>query len=162
MVNRVIVGIDFSDPSRTALNRAAAWAQRLERPLVAVHILQRPIDVDGWIAMPMPDPAWFQASENHALDQLKQWILSIPNATDEVRWGSVAEELVSFADPDSLLVVAQIGHSEIEHLLFGTTAARVVRHSPCDVLVVRREKPANPGMHTSKREPISPVLSNLH
>jgi universal stress protein A len=35
--------------------------------------------------------------------------------------------------------VAQVGHSGIERLLFGSTAARVVKHAPCDVLVVRGE-----------------------
>ena len=51
-----------------------------------------------------------------------------------------AEELVSEADPRTLLVVAQVGHSTLERLLFGSTAARVVRLAPCDVLVVRTEK----------------------
>ncbi len=152
MVNRVIVGVDFSDPSRIALTQAAAWAQRLERPLVAVHILLPPFMPDGWITMPIPDPAWLQATEDHALEQLKGWIQAIPNATAEVKWGSPAEELIALADPDSLLVVGQVGHSAIEHLLFGTTAARVVKHAPCDVLVVRGEKPAHPKMPRPKNE----------
>jgi len=39
-------------------------------------------------------------------------------------------------------VVAQVGHSTLERLLFGSTAARVVRLAPCDVLVVRTDKQA--------------------
>ena len=34
MVNRVIVGVDFSEASRGALAKASAWAKRLEAPLV--------------------------------------------------------------------------------------------------------------------------------
>jgi universal stress protein A len=36
-------------------------------------------------------------------------------------------------------VLGQVGHSALEHLLFGSTASKVVRHAPCDVLVVRTE-----------------------
>jgi universal stress protein A len=90
----------------------------------------------------LPDPAWLQAMEDHARDHLRQWAAPFPDAAIEVKWGSPAEELVAMADPGSLLVVAQVGHSGIERLLFGSTAARVVKHAPCDVLVVRREKAA--------------------
>ena len=40
-------------------------------------------------------------------------------------------------DPEALLVIGQVGHSALEHLLFGSTATKLVRHAPCDVLVVR-------------------------
>ena len=142
MINRVIVGVDFSDASRSALAQAAAWAQKLEKPLLAVHVLQPPAPMLPEAQIALPDPAWLQAMEDHALEHLTQWVAALPDATAEVKWGSPAEELVALADPESLLVVAQVGHSGIERLLFGSTAARVVKHAPCDVLVVRREKPA--------------------
>lgn len=142
MINRVIVGIDFSDASRSALNQAAAWAQRLGKPLVAVHVLQPPAPMLPEAQIALPDPAWLQAMEDHARDHLKQWTADLPDTEIEVKWGSPAEELVALADKGSLLVVAQVGHSGIERLLFGSTAARVVKHAPCDVLVVRGEKTA--------------------
>ena len=142
MINRVIVGVDFSDASRSALGQAAAWAEKLDKPLLAVHVLQPPAPMLPEAQIALPDPAWLQAMEEHALEHLTQWVAGFPRAGAEVKWGSPAEELVALADPDSLLVVAQVGHSGIERLLFGSTAARVVKHAPCDVLVVRREKPA--------------------
>jgi universal stress protein A len=142
MVNRVIVGIDFSDASHVALDRAVAWARKLDKPLLAVHVLQPPAPMLPEAQIALPDPAWLQAMEDHARDHLKQWTATLPDAAVEVKWGSPAEELVAMADASSLLVVAQVGHSGIERLLFGSTAARVVKHAPCDVLVVRREKPA--------------------
>jgi len=142
MINRVIVGVDFSEASRSALNQAAAWAQKLDKPLVAVHVLQPPAPMLPEAQISLPDPTWLQAMEDHARDHLRQWAAPFPDATLEVKWGSPAEELVAMADPRSLLVVAQVGHSGIERLLFGSTAARVVKHAPCDVLVVRGEKTA--------------------
>ena len=137
MMNRVIVGVDFSDASRAALAKANAWARRLEVPLVVVHVLQPPAPMLPEAQIALPDPAWLQSMEEHAREQLAQWVAAYPGAMVEVKWGSPAEELVALADPDALLVVAQVGHSRIERLLFGSTAARVVKHAPCDVLVVR-------------------------
>ncbi len=142
MINRVIVGIDFSEASRGALSQAAAWARKLEKPLLVVHVLQPPAPMLPEAQIALPDPAWLQAMEEHARDHLRQWTDSLPDCAIEVKWGSPAEELVSLADAESLLVVAQVGHSGIERLLFGSTAARVVKHAPCDVLVVRGQRPA--------------------
>ena len=138
MVNRVIVGIDFSEASRGALKKAAVWSQQLGMPLLAVHVLQPPAPMLPEAQIALPDPAWLLAMETHALEHLRQWVEDLPEASAEVKWGSPAEELVALADPECLLVVAQVGHTGIERLLFGSTAARVVKHAPCDVLVVRR------------------------
>jgi len=142
MVKRVIVGIDFSDASRVALDTASLWAAKLGVPLVAVHVLQPPAPMLPEAQIVLPDPAWLQAMEAHAADHLGQWLRDLPAAVAKVRWGSPAEELVSEADPEALLVVSQVGHTGIERLLFGSTANRVVKMAPCDVLVVRRHKDA--------------------
>lgn len=137
MISSVIVGVDFSEASRTALAKAAAWARRLDKPLTAVHVLQPPAPMLPEAQIALPDPAWLQTLEDHAREHLEQWVAPYPGTDVEVRWGSPAEEIVALAAPDALLVVAQVGHSRIERLLFGSTAARVVKHAPCDVLVVR-------------------------
>jgi nucleotide-binding universal stress UspA family protein len=140
MINRVIVGVDFSEASRAALAKVRAWARKLEVPLVAVHVLQPPAPMLPEAQIALPDPAWLQSMEDHARDHLQQWVAALPGTTVDVKWGSPAEELVALADPCALLVVAQVGHSRIEQLLFGSTAARVVKHATCDVLVVREGK----------------------
>ena len=140
MINKVIVGVDFSEASRGALSTARCWSEKLEVPLLAVHVLQPPAPMLPEAQIALPDTAWLQSMETHALDQLQKWVEDLPNTTVDVKWGSPAEELVALADTHSLLVVAQVGHTGIERLLFGSTAARVVKHAPCDVRVVRGEK----------------------
>ena len=142
MINRVLVGIDFSEASRTALQRAKEWAERLGVPLLAMHVMQPPAPMLPEAQIALPDPAWLESLQQHAVDQLKALLDGFTNASTLVRWGSPAEELVRTADPSTLLVIAQVGHSTLERILFGSTAARVVRHAPCDVLVVRTEHPA--------------------
>lgn len=137
MISKVLVGVDFSEASRAALERGAQWASRMEVPLVALHVLQPPAPMLPEAQIALPDPAWLQDMERHARQQLEAWAQPFQPASVLVVWGSPAEELVDAADGHALLVVAQVGHSTIERLLFGSTAARVVRHAKCDVLVVR-------------------------
>lgn len=139
MIQRVIVGIDFSEASKLALEQAVSWAKRLDVPLLAMHVLQPPAPMLPEAQIALPDPEWLSAMETHAREQLEKFVAGIPGAGVKVVWGSPAEELVEEATPSCLLVVAQVGHSGIERLLFGSTAARVVKHAPCDVLVVRGE-----------------------
>lgn len=139
MITNILVGVDFSDASKGALAKAHGWAQHLGVSLRALHVLQPPAPLLPEAQVALPDQEWMDAMEQHAKEQLVRWVEAWPGTATEVRWGSPAEELVACAGPDTLLVVSQVGHSGIERLLFGSTAARVVRHAPCDVLVVRRD-----------------------
>ncbi len=139
MIQSVLVGVDFSEASHLALNQGRSLAEKLDVPLTAMHVLQLPPPLLPEVQLPLPDPDWTQDMERRAREQLELWVEGIPKVEALVRWGNPAEELVSAANPNTLLVVAQVGHSTWERLLFGSTAARVVRHAPCDVLVVRAE-----------------------
>lgn len=140
MIRSVLVGVDFSAASRQALERGAAWAVKLGAPLVALHVLQPPAPMLPEAQIALPDPVWLQSLEQQAREQLEAWVKEIPGAGSRVVWGSPAEELVAACTPETLLIVAQVGHTALARLLFGSTAARVVRHAPCDVLVVRAEE----------------------
>ncbi|HET8901935.1 MAG TPA: universal stress protein [Holophagaceae bacterium] len=140
MIRSVLVGVDFSTASRQALERGAAWAGRLGVPLVALHVLQPPAPMLPEAQIALPDPTWLQSMEQQAREQLVGWVKDIPGAESRVAWGSPAEELVAACTPETLLIVAQVGHTALARLLFGSTAARVVRHAPCDVLVVRADE----------------------
>ena len=140
MIGEVLVGVDFSSASRQALDRAAMWSSRLCVPLRIMHVLMPPAPMLPEAQIALPDPAWLHTMEDHAREQLEGWVKPYAGASVIVKWGGPAEELVSEANPQTLLVVAQVGHSTLERLLFGSTAARVVRLAPCDVLVVRTEK----------------------
>lgn len=51
-------------------------------------------------------------------------------------------EIVRYAKENAidLIVLASHGLSGWEHVLFGSTAERVLRESPCHVLVIRRSR----------------------
>jgi len=45
-------------------------------------------------------------------------------------------ETASYEDVD-LIIIATHGHTGVEHILFGSTAEKVVRKAPCPVLTLR-------------------------
>ena len=70
MINRVLVGVDFSEASKIALQRATGWAARMELPLVALHVMQPPAPMLPEAQIALPDPAWLNSLEIHAREQL--------------------------------------------------------------------------------------------
>ncbi|MBP1627315.1 MAG: uspa protein [Holophagaceae bacterium] len=141
MVKRILVGIDFSEASKQALATAHAWAKRLEVPLVAMHVLQPPAPLVPEATMVADlDGQWQRALEDHATEQLRLWVQDYPGTAVIVKWGSPAEKMAAEADAETLMVVANVGHSAFERILFGSTAVKVVKHAPGDVLVVRGSK----------------------
>jgi len=140
MISKVIVGVDFSNAAKTALVTGKFWAERLRVPLVALHVVHVPTFFMEESYVLVSEPDWVISMTESARKRFYEWAKGVGNVSLTVVLGSPAEQLVAAADPNSLLVVGQIGHSNLEHLLFGSTAARVARHAPCDVLVVRESK----------------------
>ena len=60
-------------------------------------------------------------------------------ATVSVRFGSVYQEILAYADKISADLIIVASHKpNVGDYLLGTTASRIVRHAPCSALVVRQ------------------------
>ena len=53
--------------------------------------------------------------------------------------GTPFEEIIKFAQKEDLIVMGNKGKTDIERILIGSVAEKVIRHSPCDVLIVKTE-----------------------
>lgn len=137
MIQRIVVGIDFSPSSRAALRVATEWAQRLGVPLLALHVIQElPFFDSGEFAMPAPEPSWFQDMERLARGRLDAWLEVLPRAEGRVTWGRrPADALLEAADEDSLLVLGRTGQGAVARLLFGSTAQRAAAEARGPVLL---------------------------
>lgn len=139
MLQRVLVGLDFSPASRRALETAVAWAKRLGVPLMAMHVIDQPEQPLFELYAPMGDPNWFHTSEPRVKESMDAWLGSYPDTIRIIRVGNPARRLAEESNLQTLLVVGNVGHGALDSLLFGSTAERVVRHAKGDVLVVRTE-----------------------
>ncbi|HEU4952222.1 MAG TPA: universal stress protein [Holophagaceae bacterium] len=143
---RVIVGIDFSEPSRRALEAAAALARETGAPLMAMHVIEPPPPFPSEAELPLLDPAWTQAMAREAegkldawLGPFATWLSAYAGASAKVVWGRPAARLVEEAGPGDLLVLGPSGASAARRLLLGSTSTAVARHARCDVLLSRGE-----------------------
>lgn len=137
MVNRVVVGIDFSPASHQALEAALSWAKRLNVPLTAMHVVDHPEQPLFRLYAPMGDPTWFHTAEPMADEKMAEWLTPYPGTEKMIRTGSPAKRLVEESNPETLLVLGNVGHGALDSILFGSTAERVVRHAAGDVLIVK-------------------------
>ena len=136
----IIVPWDFSDLSKSALAEAFELAESPEQ-IEVVHVTPYPAPLE-------PTVVWGTFSEDDIRENLvKSFRQEIP---DEKYPGIVFTAL--FGDPGSqiadharkchagLVVISSHGRTGMERLLLGSVAERVVRLSPCPVLVLRKDQ----------------------
>lgn len=144
-MNRILVGLDASERAPTVLTYAAQLAQRVGGRLVLFRAVGIPIDLPAHAFSVAPSeltPVLLEQAAN-ALRKLSQQLP--PDLVERIEtdigpaWQAVCNAAHRL-DAD-LIVVGSHGYSALDRLL-GTTAARIVNHAPCPVLVVR-----NPEVH---------------
>lgn len=141
----ILVPLDFSMPSRTALDAAVAFARRFKAKLTLLHVVE-PIATPNFAAsipLVMENDQVMAAAKNHLANAVKEAGIS-KNTVGQVlvRFGSAFHEITDAARTlkVDLILLSTHGHTGLKHALLGSTAERVVRHAPCPVFVVRERE----------------------
>lgn len=137
---KILVGVDFSPPSREAMRAAAALAKEFGAQLTVAHFWQIPL-----LGAELPVQATYLDEMRAAAEQqLAAWTAEASGLVDRpvtsvfdmgVPWNETVKLLQR--DHYDLAVVGTHGRTGLKHVLLGSVAERVVRHAPCPVLVVR-------------------------
>jgi nucleotide-binding universal stress UspA family protein len=142
-LQRILVPIDFSDHSKNALKYAISFAQQFKASIDLIYVVEPtiyPADFSfGQIGFPNVEEE-LQVHGNEELENLiKKEISGKVVSRKAVRTGKPFYEINQYAQERDidLIIIATHGHSGMEHILFGSTAEKVVRKAPCPVLVVR-------------------------
>ncbi|MDA3630568.1 universal stress protein [Saccharopolyspora sp. WRP15-2] len=134
----VVVGVDDSPGSRTALRHAFDFAARRHERLVAVQALPDAYFTAG--VYPRLDPQEIRTrADLHLAEQLAGWCAEHPDVAvhrDVANQHPVAA-LCAAAEDAQLLVVGHRGRGGFAGLMLGSVANGVLHHSPCPVAVVR-------------------------
>lgn len=144
---RIVVGVDFCDPSIEAA-RWTALHLAPEAEVVLVHVVDVP-EPPGFLrgALPPTDAIVETAREGarSRLEALGAWTAD-PRVTFDVRTGPAAEALVQAADEHAadLLVVGEHGCRPGLWDALGSTAERAIAHAAVPVLLARGLPPAEP------------------
>jgi nucleotide-binding universal stress UspA family protein len=142
----ILVPIDLSDVTPDVLGAAGALARSLSAKIVLAHVTRPPL-----IATECgPVVAQQQAADDHdVLARLAYWQGELQ------REGLIAETSRLYGQPvgcirekaerlgADYIVLGSHGHGALYELLIGSTAADLLKHSPCPVLVVpvHRQEP---------------------
>ncbi len=142
-IKKVLVPIDFSDYSKNALKYAIGFAKKFKADMILIYVVEPviyPPDFSmGQIAIPAVSAEWDKKAKEE-LDKLAK--TEIPpdiNVTTVIKTGKPFVEIIDTAEEvdADIIIIATHGHSGVEHILFGSTAEKVVRKAPCPVLTLR-------------------------
>ncbi len=142
-IKSILVPIDFSVHSKNALKYALPMAEQFRAQLHLVYVVEPtiyPADLGfGQVVLPGVEDELRVKGAQELQALIDKEIGGRVEATSTVRTGNPHHEILSEAEERrvDLIIVATHGHSGVEHMLFGSTAERVVRHAHCPVLTVR-------------------------
>lgn len=142
-IKKVLVPIDFSDYSKSALKYAVNFAKTFDADIILIYVVEPviyPPDFSmGQIAMPSINTEWDDRAKDELQKLAKSEIAEIANVKTIIKTGKPFVEIIETAKEENidLIIIATHGHSGVEHILFGSTAEKVVRKAPCPVLTLR-------------------------
>jgi nucleotide-binding universal stress UspA family protein len=142
-IRQILVPIDFSVHSKNALKYAVPMAGQFSAALHLVYVVEPtiyPADLGfGQVVLPRVEEELRQKGAQELQVLIEREIGGAVPATYAVRTGNPHHEILAEAEElkVDLIIVATHGHSGVEHMLFGSTADRIVHHAPCPVLTIR-------------------------
>lgn len=142
-IKRILFPTDFSEGSAHALPYAVDMAKHYGARLYIIHVIYDIAKTTGWYVPHVSMDEVYRDMEQAAKKELdKCWIEEMKGFKDierSVVTGVPYEEIIKFVNENKidLIVMGTHGRKGIDRILFGSTAAQVVRNAPCPVLTVR-------------------------
>jgi nucleotide-binding universal stress UspA family protein len=136
MFNNIIVPIDLTHTERAdAMIKAAKHMGGPDAKITVINVFD---EIPGYVAAELPADT-IENSKKMARDRLQEVVTSMDlKAEAVIRSGQPARCILDLAeDNDADLIIIASHKPGLQDYLLGSTAARVVRHAKCPVLVLR-------------------------
>jgi nucleotide-binding universal stress UspA family protein len=136
----VIVPIDFSTASDEAIQTALEVTRRPEDVhVVHVAIVPDAIPYAGEVVWTAEPARWIQLAQQHLVEYLKSRP-QFAGVNSKVLEGNAGSRIASFAAETQadLIVMPSHGYHGVKRFLLGSVTEVVLRHAPCEVLVLKR------------------------
>ena len=140
---KILTAIDFSESSDYAFEYALTLARQFQAELTVMHVINEPVDLRGFYVPHIS----FEQLEKEIEDGAEKMMVKFCQTkmgdftgySTQVVAGIPYEEVLRKAEEigASLIVLGTHGRTGIDHLIFGSTAERVVRSATCPVLTIR-------------------------
>ena len=144
-IRTILAPTDFTHHSEAALRYACGLAERLGARLCLMHAVPNAFEPVGPEPMLIPvlgpeDLSVIEADAHQSLKSALRPEWGTPAAVDyQVRSGEPVATVADLAREIAadLIVLATHGRTGLSHALLGSAAERMLRESPCPVLIVR-------------------------
>lgn len=142
-IRKILAPTDFSEHACYALSYARTFANRWDAELHLLNVIEPAVFPTEAGLTPMGmmnlDSELSDAAERAMAELLKREELQGASPVTAIAHGRASSAIIDYARDNGidLIVIATHGRTGLEHFIFGSTAERVVRESPCAVLTVR-------------------------
>jgi nucleotide-binding universal stress UspA family protein len=140
-IRKILVPVDFSGPSKRALDAAVGLAGKFGADLHLLHCCQlHPIGLGNEMLIP---PSVDQTIQESASRLLAEWAGKAAGrgavVHEHLSTGAPSGEIAALAEKlgADLIVMGTRGRSGLDHMLLGSVAERTIRIAPCPVLTVK-------------------------
>lgn len=142
-IRTILFPTDFSQGARAAMDYALSLAQDYEAKLILLYVIQDISIAEWYIPSSISAADLIEDMQKSAEREMDKWSAEaetkVPAVERMVRRGVPFVEIIGTAKEKQadMVVIGTHGRTGIDHMLFGSTAEKVVRKSPCPVLTVR-------------------------
>jgi nucleotide-binding universal stress UspA family protein len=146
----IVVGVDGSPSSDSAVRWAAREAEMRNVPLSLVHIVERPpwgmLALGGGAVLPPTETSEWRKTEGEevisaarklAEDSAKN--ASLLQVRVEVYFSATGPALFDLSTHAQIIVVGCRGHGRVQRVLLGSVSAGLIHHAHCPVAVIHDE-----------------------
>jgi nucleotide-binding universal stress UspA family protein len=141
--DKILTAIDFSENSDHAFEYALTLATQFQAELTILHVINEPVDLRGFYVPHISFEQLEKEIEEGAQNMMEKFcqnkLADFTNYKTAIVSGIPYEEIIKKADEiaSSLIVLGTHGRTGLDHIIFGSTAERVVRSASCPVLTIR-------------------------
>ena len=139
----ILYATDFSESSDHAFDYAFSLAKSFDARLVILHVINEPVDLRGFYVPHISFDKLEEEIEQGAQKLMEQFernnLEGFGNYASIVAPGIPYDEIIKRAESENadLIVLGTHGRTGLDHVLFGSTAEKVVRKSPVPVMTIR-------------------------
>lgn len=143
MFNTILFATDFSESSDHAFQYAFSLARKFESRLGIIHVISEPVDLRGFYVPHISFDKLEEEIEQGALKLMEKFCRTHTQGYAKVESfvvpGIPYDEIIkkSLEINADLIVVGTHGRTGLDHVLFGSTAEKVVRKSTIPVMTIR-------------------------
>ena len=139
----ILFATDFSEGSDFAFKAALSMAGKYDSKLIVIHVINEPVDLRGFyvphISFDKLEEEIEQGAEKLMEKFCRTHMQDFNNFETCVLPGIPYDEIIKKAESlnADLIVMGTHGRTGLDHVLFGSTAEKVVRKSPIPVMTIR-------------------------